>query len=205
MRLSPSLQLEFEIELVAGHFDAAYYASEYPDLNGSPEAMLAHFCRVGWREGRNPNAFFDTVSYLLECPDVAKSGINPHFHYLYHGIHEKRRVRPSVTPSARSLLLFDNAITDWVARLQPYVDPEYYTAQIGDVLIAGLDPVAHFAYRGWREGLAPASGIDIRTLADLYPQATALLVNPLLVHAETRRGAYVPATAAAAAVQTISR
>ena len=35
---------------------------------------LAHFGAFGWREGRDPNAFFDTSWYLATNPDVAASG-----------------------------------------------------------------------------------------------------------------------------------
>jgi hypothetical protein len=193
-----------ELELVGSHFDVAYYTSEYPDLDGESSAMLKHFCTMGWREGRNPNAFFDTVSYLLEYPDVAREGINPYFHYLCYGSREKRQARSAVSPSIRSLLLFDNVVTDWVARVRAYVDPEYYTAKLGDALTPGMDLVAHFAYRGWREGFAPAPGIDLCTLGELYPQAMALLVNPVLVHAEELRGAYVPVPIEAVIPKTFS-
>ncbi len=37
---------------------------------------------------------FDPQLYLLANPDVAAAGVDPAQHYLLHGIHEKRRLRP---------------------------------------------------------------------------------------------------------------
>jgi hypothetical protein len=44
----------------------------------------------GWREGCNPNEYFDTEWYLKTYPDVAKAGINPLYHYLKYGWKENR-------------------------------------------------------------------------------------------------------------------
>lgn len=38
------------------YFDAAYYASSYPDLAAFKQDLLLHFCNHGFREGRNPSA-----------------------------------------------------------------------------------------------------------------------------------------------------
>ena len=56
---------------------------------------LQHFNTVGWKEGRDPNAFFDTSGYLATYADVKASGANPleHYplvHYLQYGIYEGR-------------------------------------------------------------------------------------------------------------------
>ena len=45
---------------------------------------------VGWHEGRNPNAWFDTAGYLSHYADVAAAGINPLQHYEPIGWHEGR-------------------------------------------------------------------------------------------------------------------
>src|SRR6185312_11761074 len=61
---------------------------------------LQHFLTSGWREGRNPDAFFDVNYYLQQNPDVAAAGINPLLHYDASGFKEGRN------PSA----LFDTAL-----------------------------------------------------------------------------------------------
>jgi hypothetical protein len=173
---------------IGKHFDVDYYVGEYPDINLDPSQLLGHFCEVGWREGRNPNAFFDTVSYLLHNSDVARSNINPYYHYLKHGLIEGRIVTSSISPSIRSRLLFGDSICDWVARLRTYIDEEFYRQQLEDADATGFDLAAHFAYRGWREGKSPNPDFDVPTWLEEYPGATQFIVNPLLVQLEAEAG-----------------
>ena len=74
----------------SGAFDAEYYLRTYPDVAGSRIDPLWHYCRYGWREGRNPNPSFNTRSYLAANPDVAAAGIDPFYHYLRYGKREGR-------------------------------------------------------------------------------------------------------------------
>ena len=55
---------------------------------------LTHFIEFGWREGRDPNAYFSTKAYLEENPDVENAGIDPFYHYIVAGRAEGRRPRP---------------------------------------------------------------------------------------------------------------
>jgi hypothetical protein len=43
-----------------GGFDAQYYLLHNPDVAAARVDPLFHFNAVGWHEGRNPNALFDT-------------------------------------------------------------------------------------------------------------------------------------------------
>jgi hypothetical protein len=45
---------------------------------------------VGWHEGRDPSAWFDTRLYLVNNPDVAAAGIDPLDHVINTGIYEGR-------------------------------------------------------------------------------------------------------------------
>ena len=83
--------------------------------------------QVGWKEGRNPNALFDTNGYLATYADVKAAGVNPLDHYHQSGWHEGRD--PSVG--------FDT--TD-------------YLANYPDVAAAHIDPLAHFLRLGIHEG-----------------------------------------------------
>jgi len=183
-------RLEREKRIVAREFDAKYYRSEYPDVDLPLDALVDHFCAAGWREGRNPCPYFDTVSYLAANDDVTVASINPFFHYLYFGINEGRSVSPAVTPSVRTDLLFGYSFTNWVERLRPCVNRDYYGAYLPEVMASEIDLVAHFAYRGWREGLSPSRDFDIRTLLLSYPEAKRLLVNPVLVRLGDLSGEY---------------
>ena len=60
--------------------DLYYYVKNYDVWNAHADADL-HYDALGWREGRNPNEFFQTVVYLSANPDVKAAGINPLTHY----------------------------------------------------------------------------------------------------------------------------
>ena len=73
-------------------FDSSYYISytgEGHDINA-----LEHFCRIGWRRGHNPSAFFNGRFYLDKYQDVRTSGRNPLVHYLRYGAAERRVPSP---------------------------------------------------------------------------------------------------------------
>jgi hypothetical protein len=52
-------------------FDYVYYLQHNPDVLAAGVDPLRHFQTFGWKEGRNPNAFFDTAGYLATYADVA--------------------------------------------------------------------------------------------------------------------------------------
>ena len=82
---------------------------------------------LGWREGRNPNALFDTNGYLANYADVATAGVNPLDHYNQFGWHEGRD--PSVG-----------------------FDTTSYLAAYPDVNAAHVNPLTHFLDNGIHEG-----------------------------------------------------
>ena len=175
----PHGSLPHTLLIVRPAFDPAYYAHEYRDVQGDAEAMLLHFCERGWKEGRNPHDGFDTLSYLAAHPDVAGVGWNPFYHYVLAGRAENRAVAPAVSPRATAIALLGRDPGDWVALVRPELDEAFYTAQIGPHA-EGIDPAAHFAYRGWLAGHDPAPGFSIAaTLAD-HPDWLSARLNPLV-------------------------
>ena len=181
-----------DFEEVRPHFNADYYASEYPDLMLEGDALCEHFCSLGWFEGRNPGAHFDVVAYLHRYSDVAKAAINPLLHYIRRGRFEIRVADPSASPSARSFVVFDYKVTDWVRRLRDIVDPSFYLSQFRVTPVIGFDPVAHFAFRGWREGFSPSAGFNLQQLAERHWFAVRMMVNPVVAEQEEIKGNYHP-------------
>lgn len=118
---------------IRGGFDAEFYLLANADVAqaaGSGNAFTfaaQHFEQYGWKEGRNPNAVFDTKGYLAAYGDVKAAGINPLTHYDQYGWKEGR------DPSAS----FDTAT---------------YLSTYKDVAAAGLDPMQHFLQYGLYEG-----------------------------------------------------
>ena len=64
----------------SGLFDTEWYLSRYPDVAASGIDPLEHYCRYGWRRGRDPNRTFSTALYVIRHPEAAKEG-NPLAHY----------------------------------------------------------------------------------------------------------------------------
>ncbi|AWI86988.1 nuclease [Methylobacterium sp. DM1] len=118
---------------IRGGFDAEFYLLANADVaqaagTGNTFAFASqHFEQFGWKEGRNPNAVFDTKGYLAAYSDVKAEGINPLTHYDQYGWKEGR------DPSAS----FDTAT---------------YLSTYKDVAAAQLDPMQHFLQYGLYEG-----------------------------------------------------
>jgi hypothetical protein len=77
-------EAETDIERViaeSGLLDRAFYLSQYPDVARASIDPIRHFCIHGWREGRKPNAYFDTAWYTAQ---QACDG-NPLLHYIREG------------------------------------------------------------------------------------------------------------------------
>ena len=108
-------------------FDYVYYLNHNPDVAASGVDPFQHFRTVGWKEGRNPNALFDTNGYLATYLDVKAANVNPLDHYNQFGWHEGRD--PSVG--------FDTAS---------------YLAAYPDVAAAGVNPLEHYLAFGVHEG-----------------------------------------------------
>ena len=108
-------------------FDPEYYLLSNPDVaaaslqaGGDPDAFaFQHYETIGWKEGRNPDAWFDDTGYLSAYPDVAAAGVAPLDHYATFGWREGRD--PSAT-----------------------FDTDAYLARYSDVAAAGVDPLVHY-------------------------------------------------------------
>ncbi|WP_217361258.1 hypothetical protein [Ruegeria arenilitoris] len=76
-------------------FDENYYVEHNEGLDLVAEDPFLHFVTIGWREGRNPNAWFDCQAYYMCYPDVALAGVNPFEHYITYGRREGRELPDS--------------------------------------------------------------------------------------------------------------
>jgi hypothetical protein len=106
--------------------DDLFYYSQYHDVWNAHADADAHYAAYGWKEGRDPNAFFNTKGYLDTYGDVKAASVNPLTHYDVFGWKEGR------DPS-------------------PQFDTHGYLAANPDVNAAGIDPLAHFLLYGEQE------------------------------------------------------
>jgi hypothetical protein len=71
-------------------FDTAYYNRINTDVAQARIDPETHFFEHGWREKRDPSAYFSVSGYLSANPDVAAAQINPLTHFRDYGLAEGR-------------------------------------------------------------------------------------------------------------------
>ena len=101
--------------------------SNNPDVAAAGVDPFQHFQTVGWKEGRNPNALFDTNGYLATYTDVQPRTSIRSITTTQFGWHEGRD--PSVG-----------------------FDTTSYLAAYADVAAAHVNPLMHFLQFGIHEG-----------------------------------------------------
>jgi hypothetical protein len=164
--------------------DDLFYSLRNPDVWAAGVDPDAHYADFGWKEGRDPNAFFSTIGYLGAYPDVKAAGINPLDHYNQFGWKEGRDPganfdtsfylihSPDVAQANINPLEHYLEFGRFEARLiLPAVgfpgqipstdfDPQFYLLSNTDVAAAGVNPSDHFFTTGWQEGRDPNGLFD---------------------------------------------
>jgi hypothetical protein len=146
--------------------DDLFYYSQNHDVWTAHADADAHYHSTGWHEGRDPDAFFSTSTYLSLNPSVKASGVEP-------------------------LLQFDRG--GWkTSDPSIFFDNQKYLAANPDVKAAGIDPLAHFLQYGAQEGRQPiapnvllaSDGFDYVYYLQHNPDVAAAHVDPFQ-HYET--------------------
>ena len=185
-------------------FDAPFYLASNPDVAASGMDPLQHFLLYGWKEHRNPDAFFNTSYYLAQNPDVAAAGVDPLMHYEAYGWHEGRDPGPNFSVSkylaaypdvkaaaidplqqflngGRAQGRVASPVTPTVAVAQDaLLDRTWYLAQNPDVAASGMDALLHYQTYGWHEGRNPDAFFDTNYYLAQNPDVKASGMNPLL-------------------------
>ncbi|WP_159997119.1 hypothetical protein [Roseomonas sp. 18066] len=180
--------------------DDVRYWRYYTDVWNAGLDPAEHYDASGWREGRNPNAYFDTNAYLAANRDVAAAGVNPLEHYQQHGRGEGRDPgigfdaqfylarNPDVAAAGLDPLshYLANGIEERrpVARaagpvIEDGFDAQFYLMSNPDVAASGVDARSHYLETGWREGRDPNAYFDVDQYLSLYPDVQAAGVEPL--------------------------
>ena len=195
----------------SGLFDPSYYLKENPDVASAGVNPLDHFCKDGWREGRQPNLFFDPIWYVATQHRTTNDE-NPLAHYIRAG--EAAGLRPAeafdpawfrsvadVPPEASPLaMLLEHRAAQGVASdehsdlsfwddrvviaLSGLFDSNYYLIANPDVREVGRDAIFHFHAHGWREGRRPNPYFDPLWYAARYLSAGSA-ENPLAHYARS--------------------
>ncbi|WP_395681273.1 M10 family metallopeptidase [Inquilinus sp.] len=185
-------------------FDTQWYLAQNPDVAAARINPLEHYHLAGWREGRDPSPRFDTSSYLAFNPDIAAARIDPLEHYLMQGMYEGRSIKVFATAdsfrnvtfsfSGPDVILTDTAGPHRLTGIEQYkfrdgvviqadgnarVDDLFYDRQYRDIWNAHVDPDAHFASTGWREGRNPNAFFDTQWYLTQNPDVAAARIDPL--------------------------
>jgi SAM-dependent methyltransferase len=132
---------------------------------------------------------FDREWYLLRYPDVRKSGMNPLWHFLMHGVYEGRAPHGLFTEENYKFLNPDISgsgvlhyiIHGWNENrnIQILFDKDFYLEQNKDVKKAGVNPVIHYLKHGSKEGRRPHRYVDQNFYMDSNKDIKECGVEPL--------------------------
>ena len=103
------LTLEEICGRLADSFDEQFYVERYPDMARGFVDPIEHYAVFGWKEGRDPCAWFSTRHYLACHVDVTQKGVNPLLHYVLCGRHEGRRIWPAGLDGSQKLRIDPSA------------------------------------------------------------------------------------------------
>jgi len=179
-------------------FDTAFYLSHNGDVFHAGVNALAHFNTFGRDEGRDPNAFFDTMGYIAANGLAAQ--LDPLDHYHQVGFREGRDPGPDFDTTLYLIHNPDVAAAG-VDPLQHFLqfgraegrqafaaigldihngfDAEFYLLHNPDVAAAGVDPLWHFETFGRHEGRNPNAWFDTSGYLSHYSDVAAAGANPL--------------------------
>ena len=180
---------ENQIEL----FDEEYYLARYQDVARAGVDAYTHFMQQGWREGRDPNVYFNTGFYLAAQLDVAQAGVNPLSHYFYTGWQEGRdpgllfnndyylQQNPDVERAGvNALQHFLNAGETEQRDPNPFFDTSRYIELRPDVVAAGIRPLQHYMEQGWKEKTDPSPFFDTDYYLNQNLDVAQAGANPLV-------------------------
>ena len=185
--------------------DDLFYDSVYHDVYLAKVDPDQHYAQYGWKEGRNPDAYFSTNYYLSQNPDVKAAGVNPLTDYDTSGWKQGRNPNTNFD-TADYMLAYPAVGTAGMDPLAHFLqfgpggghlidvfpvnagtagpidgfDPSYYLAHNPDVAAAGMNPFQHYLQYGWKEGRDPSVGFNTNYYEAHNPDVVAAGIDPLL-------------------------
>jgi len=154
---------EYKIVAKSKCFNKKWYLKTYPDVAAAKMNPARHYCKTGWREGRNPGPNFDTKFYLKTYKDAKQAKICPLLHYEQVGKSLEYNTKPApVAPKLSDKQIIANS---------QYFDRKWYYKKYQDVARAGVDAASHYLNSGWREGRNPGPNFDTKFYLKTYMSA----------------------------------
>lgn len=188
-----------DLEFLRKYVDPVFYFEKYPDVATAGQEAVVHYCLYGWKEMRDPCAFFSTKDYVTNSESYVPELGNPFTHYL------KELERGNIKKVARSQddwqrFAFTGSFLDAVGdhadksifvRIPPArkddielisqnMDIEFYLDEYPDVKDSGMDPAAHYLFFGWLKGYDPSPAFSSRYYLENNKDVRLAGSNPYL-------------------------
>lgn len=134
----------------------------------------------------------DAQFYLEANPDVADSGMDPHYHFMLHGAAENRwpsecfdtsfyrsRFMPPAHAEINPLVHFLLHGRKERISPSPFFDYEFYLAANSDIAVSGMDPYLHFVRFGADENRIASDAFDPARYLNENPDVACAACNAL--------------------------
>ncbi|MFQ5623936.1 MAG: hypothetical protein ACE5FS_11130 [Paracoccaceae bacterium] len=159
------------------HFDRDYYLEQIaPDATGVSDP-IEHYLVEGAALGLDPAADFSTEFYLASNADVARSGVNPFWHFIMFGREEGRLGRPSEAGGGINGRIPPERERSIVAQ---EFDPGFYRQNYDGLPDSDRELAEHYCTTGWRLGHDPNGDFSTRHYLDTNPDVAAAKINPFV-------------------------
>ena len=162
---------DHQILQASGLFDPNFYALHSTDVMEAQMDPLDHFCEFGWREGRQPNFYFNLRWYVATNPEVERLSVNPLLHYLLAGEPAGRRPIVFFDPhwyrKSYGIAPYSSPLAHYLAHRRsqrysphPLFDPAWYIARSNSTVYPRRDPFSHFLIAGMYQDVSPSAAFD---------------------------------------------
>ena len=152
-RRTSKADIEAEAKAIqdSGLFDPDFYLAFYPEYKRECQDPVEHYCRFGWKSGKNPSDEFDTDFYLETNDDIRESGMNPFLHYVNAGQRELRAPRLDLKTYHEHDIWFGD-IPDDLTFIAFYQTPDWQRFRLGRKVSVSyaepplpLEPLGYYA------------------------------------------------------------
>ncbi len=161
----------------SGMFDYGFYSSKYAEQIGDCDDLIEHYISIGAPLNFDPSTNFSTKFYRENNGDVERSGINPFYHYIKHGLSEGRESLPKSEDAGKKISVTN---VDLIRSSKLYDELWYKNKYFDQIQEQVQDYASHYLNEGYARGFDP--GPDFSTLGYLgyYRDVLAAGLNPLV-------------------------
>lgn len=165
----------------SGLFDEDYYCLQYPDVRQADVNLLWHFVSLGWKEGRNPSAGFNTNYYLEQRTLLKQERDELEKCRNSYDLVTHSRSRKMTEPIRRIVRFTSSKIgrggNKWKEiENSELFDQNWYLESYPNI---HGNPAKHYHKKGWKQGYDPSPQFSTNGYLELNPDVHAASIDPL--------------------------